>query len=151
MTSDPTTLPDLDGPAQVEDLVRCFYRDVAQDELLGPMFTVVAGVNWNDHVAKLTDFWSRTLFGIGDYAGNPLAAHERIHGEREFTDAHFHRWLELFAATVDVGWSGPGADKVKRVAAKIARLHRRKLVGESGCLVDQDGESLLVIETKHPA
>lgn len=34
---------DLDDREQVAEMVRRFYRDVAQDDLLGPMFNDVAG------------------------------------------------------------------------------------------------------------
>src|SRR5687768_18460351 len=96
-------LRDLEDAGDVATLVQRFYRDVAQDDLLGPMFNDVAKVNWAEHLPKLTAFWCRALFGTRDYAGSPLQAHRAIHRQRAFTAAHFRRWLDLFEETVDLG------------------------------------------------
>src|SRR5215510_9369224 len=98
---------DLNDPDEVAELVRRFYVDVAQDDLLGPMFTDVARVDWGEHLPKLTAFWCRMLFSQPGYAGNPYRAHLAVHARRPFTAAHFHRWLDLFEETVDLGWAGP--------------------------------------------
>jgi len=142
--------PDLTTPADVRQLVQRFYGQVAQDDVLQHQFTTIAAVNWNEHIDTLTNFWSRILFGLGDYRGNPLASHERVHDRAPFTADHFHRWLELFSDTVDAGWSGANADKVKRVALKVAKLHSLKLLGRSVVeAVPQEG--LVMIETRQPA
>jgi hemoglobin len=111
-------------------MVRRFYRDVAQDDLLGPMFNDVARVDWSEHIPKLTAFWCRALFATAGYAGNPFRAHQLVHARQPFTAAHFERWLELFYETVDLGWSGPNAEKVKSLAANVARVHGDQLVGK---------------------
>lgn len=128
-TSPPTR--DLDEPRDVAELVRRFYADVAQDELLGPLFNDVARVDWSDHLPKLTAFWCRVLFGLPGYAGNPFRAHVDVHARRRFTLAHFHRWLDLFEETVGLGWVGPNAERVKELANNVARVHSDQLVGEA--------------------
>ena len=45
---------DLDSPGEIAEMVRRFYQDVAQDDLLGPVFNDVARVDWNEHLPKLT-------------------------------------------------------------------------------------------------
>src|SRR5690606_25582452 len=87
----PPELPDLDEPGDVAELVRRFYADVAQDDLLGPLFNDVARVDWSEHLPKLTAFWCRALFGIEGYVGNPFRAHLEVHARSPFTLAHFHR------------------------------------------------------------
>ena len=52
-------------------MVRRFYSDVTQDDLLGPMFNEVAHVDWCEHLPKLAAFWGRALLGIPGYTGNP--------------------------------------------------------------------------------
>ena len=47
---------DLDSPEEITEMVRRFYADVAQDELLGPLFNDVARVDWSEHLPKLTAF-----------------------------------------------------------------------------------------------
>jgi len=122
---------DLDDPEQVAELVLRFYRDVAQDDLLGPVFNDVARVDWSDHLPKLTAFWCRFLFGIPGYEGNPFRAHQLVHARCGFGLAHFHRWLDLFEETVDLGWVGENADKVKALANNVARVHAQQLVGQA--------------------
>jgi hemoglobin len=131
---EPTRVPgppagDLDDPSEVAELVRRFYADVAQDDLLGPLFNDVAQVDWADHLPKLTAFWCRALFGMPGYAGNPFRAHLDVHEQSPFAPAHFHRWLDLFEETVDLGWTGPNAEKVKALANNVARVHSGQLVG----------------------
>jgi hemoglobin len=108
-------------------MVRRFYSDVAQDDVLGPMFNDVAKVDWSEHLPKLTAFWCRLLFGVPGYAGNPLRAHQLIHAKRAFKPQHFERWLELFHDAVDLGWTGPKAEKAKAFAIRVARAHAQRL------------------------
>ena len=112
-------------------MVRRFYSDVAQDDLLGPMFNEVARVDWSEHLPKLTDFWCRILLSTPGYQGNPLRAHQVVHAKRPFTAAHFQRWLDLFFETVELGWVGPNAERVKAFATKVARVHGDQLVGRA--------------------
>jgi hemoglobin len=134
MFAPPRTTPrpthDLLDTGDVAEMVQRFYRDVAQDDLLGPMFNEVARVDWSEHLPKLTAFWCRALFGTQGYAGNPFRAHQLINAQRAFTVAHFERWLDLFYETVEMGWVGANAEKVKALAANVARVHCQQLVGE---------------------
>jgi hemoglobin len=124
-----TPLPseDLAGPGDVAEMVRRFYRDVAQDDLLGPIFNNVARVDWAEHLPKLTAFWCRVLFGLDGYSGNPFQTHQRVHALQPFTTAHFDRWLELFVETVDIGWTGPNTQRAKALARDVARVHSHRL------------------------
>jgi hemoglobin len=60
----PAPTRDLDTPEEITEMVRRFYADVAQDDLLGPMFNDVARVDWSEHLPKLTDFWCRALLDL---------------------------------------------------------------------------------------
>ncbi len=117
----------LDDPEQIAELVRRFYREVAQDELLGPTFNDVARVDWAEHLPKLTAFWCRALLGLPGYTGNPFAAHQRIHQLEPFTAAHFERWLTLFEETMDDGWAGVNAERAKQLARTVAQAHHAQL------------------------
>lgn len=108
-------------------MVRRFYADVAQDDLLGPMFNDVAKVDWSEHLPKLRDFWCRALLDLPGYAGNPFRAHARVHEKRAFTAAHFERWLSLFHDTLVLGWIGPRASQARQLADHVARVHRQHL------------------------
>ena len=64
--------------SDVELLVRSFHRDAAMDELLGPIFSA-AHVNWDAHIATLTDFGVSQVLGERGYVVHPLRAHEPVH------------------------------------------------------------------------
>lgn len=75
--------------------VHAFYARVREDEVLGPVFNA-AIEDWDEHLAKLCDFWSSVLLATGRFRGSPMAAHARRPAIR---DEHFARWLELFERT----------------------------------------------------
>ncbi len=116
-------------------MVRRFYADVAQDDVLGPVFNDVAKVDWSEHLPRLTSFWGRALLGMPGYSGNPFRAHALVHDRRAFTAAHFERWLHLFNETLELGWIGPRAQRAAALAQNVARVHRRQLGCPQG--VDQ--------------
>jgi hemoglobin len=122
---------DLDTPDEVAEMVRRFYFDVAQDDLLGPIFNQVARVNWYEHLPKLTAFWCRALLSMPGYEGNPYRQHQLVHQRQPFTRADFERWLDLFHETVDLGWRGPKAEQAKALARKVAAVHSQQIIGEA--------------------
>lgn len=122
---------DLTDRADVALLVRSFYRYAAMDELLGPIFSA-ADVQWDDHIATVTDFWSWQLLGERGYTGHPLRAHEPSHARTPFADSHYERWLDLFVSTIDEYFVGEAAELAKRRAAKMATALRKLLNGEYG-------------------
>jgi hemoglobin len=75
--------------------VRTFYGRVRQDAMLGPVFND-AIEDWDEHLAKLCDFWSSVLLATGRFRGSPMAAHARRPAIR---DEHFALWLDLFERT----------------------------------------------------
>jgi len=121
---------DLDRPEEIAEMVRRFYQDVAQDDLLGPLFNDVAQVDWNEHLPKLTRFWCRALLGIEGYVGNPFRSHALINDRSPFTLEQFDRWLQLFHDAVELGWVGPHVDQALALAHDVASAHSRELVGQ---------------------
>jgi hemoglobin len=127
----PAPTRDLDSVEEIDEMVRRFYADVAQDDLLGPMFNDVARVDWSEHLPKLSAFWCRALLGIPGYRGNPFHAHSVVHHKRPFTAAHFERWLSLFHETLELGWVGPNAARAAALAENVARVHSGQLIGDA--------------------
>jgi hemoglobin len=117
---------DIASRDDLHRLVVDFYRDVAMDDLLGPIFAS-ARVDWSVHIPKLVDFWAWQLLGEPGYERNPLRAHEPAHARTPFGDEHYRRWLELFELTVDGAFAGPTAEAAKGRARKMARALRRLL------------------------
>ena len=110
---------DLATRSDVHDLVTRFYREIVFDELLEPIFGEVAEVDWAEHIPKLIDYWCWILFGTDGYPGSVTRSHRRLHALRPIEPAHCDRWMKLWVATVDAGWSGPVADHAKDHAAKL--------------------------------
>jgi hemoglobin len=132
--SEPDGRSDLDSPDAIAELVRRFYREVAQDDLLGPVFNDVAAVDWAEHLPKLTAFWCRALLDQPGYSGNPFQKHAAVNDRSPFTAAHFERWLALFDDALD-GWAGPAVERARALAANVARVHGQRLVGGPPALV----------------
>ena len=120
---------DLASRTQIHDLVVGFYREVAFDDLLAPVFGEVAEVDWSVHIPKLIDYWCRVLLREPGYDGFILDAHHHVHGLEPLRLEHFDRWYTLWAAAVDERWSGPIAETAKHHAARTATVLSRHLLG----------------------
>ena len=118
---------DLDSRSEIHDLVVRFYREVALDDLLGPLFEEVAEVDWTTHIPKLINFWCRVLLGEPGYDGWFLGAHQRVDAQERFEPVFFDRWLVLFVGAVDAEWTGPLADEAKKHAHRMAMVLARRL------------------------
>ena len=130
-TPRPAPTRDLDTPEEIAEMVRRFYADITQDELLGPMFNDVARVDWSEHLPKLTSFWCRALLALPGYHGNPFRAHTVVHAQHAFTPEHFERWLDLFHETLELGWIGPNERRARDIADNVARVHSQQLLGRA--------------------
>lgn len=120
---------DLDSRAKIHDLVVAFYRDVAVDDLLAPVFVEVAEVDWSEHLPRLVDYWCRVLLGQPGYDGHILAPHASLHEATPLTPDLFDRWTRLFDGAIDERWSGPIADQAKAHAGRIASMLARRITG----------------------
>lgn len=103
--------------AMIGALVRTFYGRVRRDPVLGPVFEA-AITDWDEHLVKLTDFWSSVLLMTGRFKGSPMAAHSR---NPQIRDEHFPRWLDLFGRTAQDLWPAPAATLVLEKARMIGR------------------------------
>lgn len=91
---------DLCTEEEVTRLVHGFYASVRKDDLLGPIFNRHVA-DWDQHLAKLVDFWSAILRGTRRFTGAPMPAHIALPG---LNAALFQRWLALFHNTTrDIG------------------------------------------------
>jgi hemoglobin len=84
----------VDEP-MIRGLVHAFYAKVRQDPELGPVFNREVD-DWDEHLAKLCDFWSSVVLMSGRFKGQPMAVHT---GLPDVGPAHFQRWLQLFQET----------------------------------------------------
>ena len=117
---------DIETFKDIKSLVDAFYSSIREDEMLGPIFTDFANVDWVEHLPKLCEFWETVLFAVQGYKGDPIEAHVELH-ERlnrelhlDLQQHHFDHWVELFTHTVDDLFDGPVAEKAKRSAVRMA-------------------------------
>jgi hemoglobin len=114
-------------------LVDRFYAKVRRDEVLGPVFNAAIH-DWDEHLEKLSAFWSSVMLTSGRYKGNPMAAHLK-HGDT-IRPPMFERWLQIWRETAEETLNEGGAAGVVAKAERIAeslqlgmffRLDRRGL------------------------
>jgi len=117
------TMGDITTEADVKRVVDEFYGAIRRDELLNPIFSDVAQVDWAHHLPKMYAFWNQIVLGIIGYTGAPFPPHTKLPVRQE----HFTRWVELFHRTVDADFAGPGAKRAKDAAASIAHTFAMRL------------------------
>jgi len=85
--------------ALISRILDDFYGKVRRDPVIGPIFNAtIPDEHWPAHIAVIHDFWSSMLLGTGRYSGRPMPKHLAL---PDLGDAHFARWLLLFAETVE--------------------------------------------------
>lgn len=107
----------LETREDIQVLVDGFYAKVRADGYIGPIFTEVAHVDWEEHLPKLYNFWADLLLGEDTYRGRPFPPHTKLN----LQPGHFEQWLRLFVATVDEHFVGLKANEAKERAFRIAR------------------------------
>lgn len=106
----------------VELLVNSFYEKVKTNPIIGPIFSDVVKVDWDEHLPKMYDFWAGVLLGERGYSGNPMVKHIALSKLTDMTNKEFDEWLAIFTETVDELFEGETADDAKYRATNIARL-----------------------------
>jgi hemoglobin len=102
--------------AAIGALVRRFYGKARLDPLLGPVFE--AGVHdWDEHIERITGFWSGVMLGTGAYKGNPLGMHAR----HAITPEMFPRWIALWGETAAELFDPATAAALRDRAERIGR------------------------------
>lgn len=108
--------------ADISRILNAFYVRVRADGQLGPVFAAVQ--DWDEHMTRLTEFWSSLMLTTGRYKGNPLTMH-LVHADK-IRPEMFIRWLELWHQTAKEFVPADIADemqvKAKRIAARFSRI-----------------------------
>jgi len=86
----------------IREMVREFYTNVLEDDMLSPIFTKALGNDvekgkWPEHLHTLDRFWGLMMSGQKGYMGDPFPAHAFLSPLYPET---FERWLELFHEVV---------------------------------------------------
>jgi hemoglobin len=118
---------DIHNREDIVLLVDTFYKQVALNKQIGPIFTDVAKVDWSHHLPKMYDFWESILFGKAIYKGNPMLTHFALNEQTPLQTEAFETWKSLFFQTVDDLFKGENADLIKQKAQSIADLMHFKI------------------------
>ncbi|UYQ72654.1 group III truncated hemoglobin [Pelagibacterium flavum] len=103
-----------------------FYEKVRADGELAPIFADTVE-DWDDHINRLTDFWSSVMLTSGRYKGNPFGAH--LSFASRLTPALFSRWLALWSQTAREIFDPVVANALEGKASRIAQSLRAGLFG----------------------
>lgn len=118
---------DIKSRNDIELLVNTFYEKVKTDEVIGYIFNDVAKVNWSKHLPIMYNFWENIVFHTGNYEGNPMSTHQKLHEKSPTTLQHFQRWNQLFTQTVDELFEGEKAEMIKQRAQSISTVMQIKI------------------------
>lgn len=108
---------ELCSEEEVARLVHAFYARIRQDEVLGPIFEAHI-TDWDQHLAKLVDFWSAVLRRTARFSGAPMPKHVALPG---LSTELFERWLGLFEITLAEQPNRSLADQAWQAARRIAQ------------------------------
>lgn len=111
------TSHELCSEEEVASLVHAFYARIRQDEVLGPIFEARIA-DWDQHLAKLVDFWSAILRRTARFSGAPMPKHAALPG---LSPQLFERWLGLFEITLAEQPNRAMADQAWQAARRIAK------------------------------
>jgi len=111
----------------IELLVDQFYSRVLKDPMLQPIFIEVAGIQLEEHLPILYDFWESLLLQTNNYRRNTMAKHLELNRKFPLTKAHFDRWLGLLNETIDELFEGQKAELAKVRALSIATMMQIKM------------------------
>lgn len=120
-------MKDIETRADLEVLLREFYKRLLADDSINYIFTDVAKMDLEEHLPVITDFWELSLFHTGDYRNNPMKIHMDLNNKQKLTETHFNTWLGHFYSTADSLFSGANAEKIKTRALSIATIMKIKL------------------------
>lgn len=116
---------DISNTEDIESLVYSFYDKLKKNEKLSRHFT---HVNWEHHIPVMCRFWENTLFYTGNYSGNPMEVHKKMHARERFTEEDFSIWIKLFNETLDELFTGEKTELARTRALGIATVMRIKIL-----------------------
>ncbi len=118
----PSLYERLGAHAGLNELLRHFYADVRQHEVLGPLFNAQIH-DWPAHLAKIAEFWALQTGGPSRYAGGFAGAHFGLGLE----PAHFQHWLTLWEFNCRRRLPAREAAEMIAIAHEFGRRLRRVL------------------------
>ena len=114
----------IGGREGIATLLRHFYADVRQHELIGPVFNQQIR-DWPAHLATIGQFWARITGGPSVYSGQMPAKHFGLGLDAN----HFGAWLQLWECHCRCYCKPREAQEMTKLACEIGRRLRSILSG----------------------
>ncbi len=118
---------DLKDRGDLELWLEAFYRELLEDPEMHTLFLEVAGIQLEEHLPRITDFWEQVLWQRGAYRGNPMDVHLELHRARPLRAELFARWLATFERVGRAMFEGPVLETAIERAHSIARIMQMKI------------------------
>ncbi|MGB0414319.1 MAG: group III truncated hemoglobin [Coraliomargarita sp.] len=116
----------IGGRPKLVELLKHFYADVRQHELIGPIFLAHIQ-DWSAHIEKIADFWSGLTGGPAKYRGGMAWKHLALNLE----EAHFQAWLGLWKRTCRARLPESQAVQMEQIADNIGMRLRTIIANNS--------------------
>lgn len=116
----------IGGRDALAQLLRFFYADVRQHQILGPIFDAQIE-DWPAHLETIADFWSGATGGPARYSGPMPQKHFPLGLGR----AHFDAWLDLWRRQCRIRFPAPEAGEMIRLAETIGERLRFLIAQDS--------------------
>ena len=113
----------------IKELVASFYRRVRADKDLGPIFVAQLGDDsavWAEHIAHITQFWTRMLLNEGEFNGQPMKTHMNL---PPFPKERFDDWLRIWEVSLNAIYTPEIANGILQRAQEIAK-HFKEVIYE---------------------
>ena len=130
---------DIRHRQDIEKLLRHFYLQVLDDEIIGFYFTDIMSFSLEHHLPKVTDFWVQQLLSERVYHGELFKRHQQLHQQAALSQHHFHRWLYLLTTSIDALFCGTRCDIMKQRAQDIAQAMATALAERADSTIGELG------------
>lgn len=115
-------LRDISTRSDLEIIVKKFYTDLLNDDLVSEFFTTVVSLDLEEHLPVIVDFWASVLLHDMSYKGNVMLKHIEIHKIKKLERAHFKKWVAMWEMNIDKLHSGKLAEDAKKRARMMMEL-----------------------------
>jgi len=115
MTETTSLYDRLGGHAGILKLIKPFYADVRQHNVIGPIFNAHI-TDWPAHLEKIADFWALQAGGESKYRGGFAGAHMSLGLQTE----HFQHWLGLWELNNARSLAPKEAEEMNALAHRLA-------------------------------
>lgn len=112
-------LPDLDCRENIDAMVHGFYQRLLKDPVMARVFLDVAGIDLQQHLPTICQYWYKMLLGEKEYQRHMMAKHRALDDRESLTGEHHERWLGHFMANLEGRFAGPMTDRARLIAQRV--------------------------------